>query len=39
MKIADVSVPVKTGDMAAGTACRLVLRPERNIKGYRYSSM
>ena len=28
MKIADVSVPVKTGDMAAGTACRLVLRPE-----------
>ena len=28
MKIVDVSVPVKTGDMAAGTACRLVLRPE-----------
>lgn len=40
MKIADVSVPVKTGDMAAGTACRLVLRPESvTLKDTGYSSM
>ena len=28
MKIGEVSIPVKTGDMAAGSACKLVLRPE-----------
>ena len=28
MKIGEVSIPVKPGDMAAGSACKLVLRPE-----------